>query len=446
MTAIRLPAAMGRLVTTLAFLTAAPLALAGPAIQHWISDTGARVYFVPGDALPMLDVRVDFAAGSAYEPREQAGLASMTRGLLEAGTEGMDEQAISDASADSGANFGGGTDSDRAGFTVRTLSSATERDAAIALAARLIAHPTYPEAVLAREKARATAGLREALTRPGTLADRAFEAKVFGLHPYGTQPSFESIAAIDRSALFAFHRKHYTARNATVTIVGNATRTEAERIAQKLTRELPTGEPMPPLAAPALPQGTVERIAHPSSQAHILVGMPGMAREDADYYTLLVGNHILGGSGLVSRLTREVRDARGFAYSVYSYFSPQAVAGPFQIGLQTRGSQADDALKVVDDVLKDFIAKGPTEEELEAAKSNLINGFGLRLDSNSKILDWVAMVGFYGLPLDWLDTYTEHVAKVTVDGIRDAFARRVQPSHFVTIVAGGDGDTEAAKP
>lgn len=155
---------------------------------------------------------------------------------------------------------------------------------------------------------------------------------------------------------------------------------------------------------------------------------------------------MLGGGGFVSRLTREVREKRGFAYSVYSYFEPRRVAGPFQIGLQTRGTQADAALAVVTDVLGDFIAEGPSDDELQAARDNIINGFGLRLDSNSKILDHVAMIGFYGLPLDWLDAYPRHVATVTTEQVRDAFARRVQPEHLVTVIAGGDGDAAAELP
>lgn len=441
---VRLPAPFGRILGALALALVTHTALAGPAIQHWVAETGARVYFVPGDTLPMLDVRVDFAAGSARDPQNLSGLAAMTRSLLDAGTGDMNEQAIAEARADTGAQFGGGTDNDRAWFSVRTLSSTDERDAALALAARLIAQPAYPENVVAREKARATAGLREALTRPATLAERAFGRLVFGDHPYGAQTTFESIEAISRDALLDFHLRHYTARNATVTIVGDASREDAEHIAVALTRELPPGESLPQPPAPQMSQAATERIAHPSSQAHILAGLPGMSRDDPDYFTLLVGNHILGGSGLVSRLNREVRDARGYAYSVYSYFAPQAVAGPFQIGLQTRGSQTDDALEVVRQVLDDFIAEGPTEDELKAAQANLINGFGLRLDSNSKILDWVATVGFYGLPLDWLDTYPQRVADVTVQGIRDAFARRVQPEHLSVVVAGGDGDS--AKP
>jgi len=152
---------------------------------------------------------------------------------------------------------------------------------------------------------------------------------------------------------------------------------------------------------------------------------------------------VLGGGGFASRLTKEVREKRGFAYSVYSFFSPQQVAGPFQIGLQTRGSQTDEALAVVRDTLAGFIAEGPSAEELQAAKDNLINGFGLRLDSNAKILGYVAMIGFYRLPLDWLDTYPQQVAAVDAEQIRDAFARRIHADRLVTVIAGGDGDTAA---
>lgn len=417
--------------------------LAGPQIEHWRSDSGARVYFIESRSLPMLDIRVDFAAGSAYEPEGLEGLAGMTRSLLETGIEGLDEQAIIEQIADTGAQIGGDTDRDRNSLVLRTLSSATERDASVDLAARLLATPTFPEAALERERNRSIAGLREALTRPATLASRAFSSGIYPEHPYGRQTTPESLARIDHEVLVDFHQRFFVASNATVTIVGDIDRAGAERIAQQLTAALPRGEAAPPLAAPAMPAARVERIANPSAQAHIAVGLPGMSREDPDYYPLLVGNHVLGGGGFTSRLTKEVRDARGYAYSVFSFFHPHRVAGPFQIGLQTRGSQTDSALAVVSEVLAAFTALGPTEEELTAAQNNIINGFGLRLDSNRKILDHVAMIGFYGLPLDWLDNYTGYIAAVTAEEVRDAFARRIRPEHLVTIVAGGDGDRAA---
>jgi zinc protease len=430
------------LATLLAF--AVTPAQAGPEIQHWVADTGARVYFVESRALPMVDIQVSFAAGSAYDPADKAGLAALTRGLLDAGTASLDEQAIANRSADIGAQIGGGTDDDRASLSVRTLSSAAERDAAVALAAELLAHPVFPEKVLERERARSIAALREALTQPASLAARSFAPAVFGDHPYGRISTEASLGAITRDDLLRLHRQHYVAQRATVAIVGDVSRAEAAAIAQRLTVDLPAGEPAPPLPAPTLPERRSIRVDHPSAQAHLLIGQPGISRDDPDYYPLLVGNYVLGGGGFVSRLTREVREKRGYAYSVYSYFAPQRVAGPFQIGLQTRGAQVADALAVVEQTLAAFIAEGPTKEELQAARDNIINGFGLRLDSNRKILDHVAMIGFYGLPLDWLDAYPERVAAVTAEAVRDAFARRVRPEHLVTVIAGGNGDQDGA--
>lgn len=419
---------------------AASGAQAGPDIQHWTLESGTHVYFVESRALPLLDIQVDFAAGSAHDPADKAGLAAMTLALLETGVEGLDEQHIADRLADTGAQLGSGADNDRTGLTLRTLSSPDERDAAIALLSRLLASPSFPQAALERERARYVAGLRDALTRPGTLAARAFETALYPRHPYGLQSTEETLLAIQRDDVVAFHRQHFTASQATVSIVGDASREEADAIARQLTGALPQGQALPPLPAPEPPEQGVQLIPHPSAQAHVLIGLPVMSREDPDYYPLLVGNYVLGGGGFVSRLTTEVREKRGFAYSVYSAMIPRKVSGPFQIGLQTRGAQAEAALEVVDAVLRAFIAEGPSETELQAARDNIINGFGLRLDSNRKMLDHVAMIGFYRLPLDWLDAYPQQVAQVTAEAVRDAFARRVTPAHLVTVVAGGDGD------
>ncbi|ENO89137.1 M16 family metallopeptidase [Thauera linaloolentis] len=425
---------------------AAGPALAGPKIEQWTAPTGARVLYVESRALPLVDIQIDFAAGSAYEPAGKTGLASLTRSLLDAGTTELDEQQIAERIADIGAQIGGGTDSDRASLSIRSLSSAPERDAAVELGAGLLAQPGFPADILERERRRAIAGLREALTKPATLAARRFNEALYAGHPYGGSVTPESLESITRDDLVDFHRTHFGAQRASVAIVGDVDRATAERIAIRLTEHLPPAEAPAALPSPAMTQAAVLRIANPSAQAHILVGQPGMAREDADYFPLLVGNYVLGGGGFVSRLTKEVREKRGFAYSVYSYFSPQQVAGPFQIGLQTRGNQADEALGVVRDTLDGFIAEGPSAEELQAAKDNLINGFGLRLDSNAKILGYVSMIGFYRLPLDWLDSYPQHVAAVDAGQVRDAFARRVRSDQLITVIAGGDGDTAETAP
>jgi len=170
----------------------------------------------------------------------------------------------------------------------------------------------------------------------------------------------------------------------------------------------------------------------------VLIGLPALKRGDPDYFPLLVGNYSLGGGGFVSRLMKEVREKRGYAYGVQSYFLTMVQPGPFQIGLQTKKAQTNEALKVTRDVLDNFLAEGPSEAELVAAKQNLIGSFPLRLDSNRKILDNVAMIGFYGLPLDYLDRYAENVEQVTAAEIKAAFARHVKAENMVTVVVGGE--------
>lgn len=422
-----------------AALLAAP-AHASPQIQHWTLESGTRVYYVESRGLPLIDIQVSFPAGTARTAAGKEGLAAMTQGLLTTGSGELDEQALAERMADTGAQFGGDIDDDRSSVTLRTLSSAAERDAAVQLAAQIIAQPTFPAAAFERERTRALAGLRDALTRPATLAARQFESQLYGNHPYGRTTTLESLQSLSRDDLVAFHRRHYAANLATVTIVGDASRDEADAIARTLTRQLPQADALPDLPQPELPVGASHRIANPSAQAHVLIGLPVLSREDPDYYPLLVGNYILGGGGFVSRLTHEVREKRGFVYSIYSAFLPRQVAGPFQINLQTRGSQVEEALATVSEVLQAFITDGPTEAELQAAKANIVNGFGLRLDSNGKLADHVAMIGFYQLPLDWLETYPRQVEAVSREAIRDAFARRVKPGHLITVVAGGDGD------
>jgi zinc protease len=225
--------------------------------------------------------------------------------------------------------------------------------------------------------------------------------------------------------------------------VGNITRAQAEAIADRLTRDLPQGSPAAPMPPVAAVTGAERRIEHPATQSHIRIGAPAIARGDPDFFPLFVGNYILGGGGFVSRLTNEVREKRGLSYSVGSGFSPMLQPGPFTISLQTQKSQTDQALVVVRDTLARFVADGPTEAELTAARQNLVGGFALRIDSNSKILSNLAAIGWYGLPLDYLDRWTDQVERVSAPQIRDAFQRHVRPDRLITVVVGSG---EAGKP
>ncbi len=409
-------------------------------VQSWNAKTGAKVLFVEARSIPMIDLRVDFDAGSRYDPPAKAGLAAMTQGLLALGAkvqnEVLTEQQIADRFADAGAQRGGSTDLDRAGVSLRTLSSRTEREAALTTLAGILAAPALAEEVLTREKARRIAAIKEEETKPEVIADRAFDRALYGAHPYGHNQTAASIDAITRADLQAFYSANYGARRSVVAIIGDLSRAEAEEIAERLTNGLPAGSVAPALP-PVPPQQPSElRIPHPATQSHILIGSAVMKRGDPDYFAFTTGNYILGGGGFVSRLMEQVREKRGLAYSVYSYFSPLMQEGPYQAGLQTKKEQANEALALVRKIIADYVASGPTAKELRAAKDNLVGGFALRIDSNRKILDNLSAIGFYNLPLDYLDTWSARIEKVSAEDIRRALKKHLKPEQFSTVIVG----------
>lgn len=415
-----------------------PWLSASLSIQYWETSSGARVYFVENHDLPILDVSVEFAAGSSMDSPDKSGRAGLVQHLLSLGAGGLSEDQVATALADVGAQLKNQFDRDRAGVSLRTLSSEKERTQALDIFARIIQHPEFPKSVVAREKTRIAASIKESSTKPDYIGDRELMKMLYGQHPYGLTETgeIETLNRLQREDLIAFYRTHYVAKNAIIAMIGDVTRQEAAAIAERLTEKLPAKEAETMIPAVSIPQAGIKRISHPAAQSHIQLAYPGLRRNDPDYFPLLVGNHILGGGGFVSRLMEEVRQQRGLAYSVYSFFSPYQEQGPFLVGLQTKKEQSEDAFALVQQVLKNFVENGPTEAELVAAKQNIIGGFPLRIDSNNKILGFLSVIGFYQLPLTFLTDYLVAVEAVTVEQIRQAFQRRIQPDGMVAVIVG----------
>lgn len=408
-------------------------------IQQWQTPAGTEVYFVENHDLPILDISVNFPAGSAHDTVEKSGVAGITRYLMTLGAAGMTDEIIANKFADVGAALGGSFDADRAALSLRTLSSEREREQALSVFTQILQKPDFPEAVLTREKARIVSGLQESATQPESIASKAFMAALYGSHPYSLDDSGEvdTVTKIKRDDLQTFYQQYYGAKGAVIAIIGDLTHEQAQQLAERISAGLPASPAPAAIAAVVAPsQAKEQRIAHPASQSHILLGYTGIKRNDPDLFPLYVGNYILGGGGFVSRLTEEVREKRGLVYSVYSYFMPMAEAGPFQIGLQTKKDQADAALALVHETLDKFLKNGVTESELKAAKANIVGGFPMRIDSNKKILDYLNVIGFYKLPLNYLDEYNKKVESVTAAQIKDAFNRRLNTKNFVTVIVG----------
>ena len=426
---------------TLALIFAAALSgsvLAAPQIQQWQTTNGARVFFVPAPEIPMVDAQVVFDAGSARD-LAKPGVAVLTNGMLNEGAGDKNADAIAEQFATLGAHQGNSAERDMASFSLRSLTEPSKLQPAADLLALILKQPTFPQDAFARVQSNALVGLQAQKQSPDEITSEAFFKAVYGTHPYASDPSGNevSVKAMTVDDLKAFYKQYYVARNAVVAIVGAIDRSGAEKLANTLVGGLPEGTAAAKLPeVTSLTEATVVKLSHPSTQTHVMLGQPGIRRADPDYFALYLGNHILGGNGLVSRISDEIREKRGLSYSAYSYFMPMRDRGPYVLGLQTRTDKTDEAIKVLKDTLEKFVKDGPTAKELEASKKNITGGFALRVDSNKKIADYLSLIGFYNLPLDYLDTFIARMNAVTLEQVKEAFKRRVDPSKLVTVVVG----------
>jgi len=407
-------------------------------IKSWQTDAGSKVIFVQADELPMLDVRVVFDAGSARDGK-QAGLASFTNMTLDLGAGKWSTNEIAERLDSIGASISTSALRDMAVVSLRSLTDTDILTKAMDTFVAVLHEPRFPQAEIARAGKQVLISLKSKQQNPGDIAEELFYKNLYGDHPYATPVlgTEKSVKALSRNDLIGFYKKYYVASNAVIAMVGAVDETQARKIANRLSQGLAKGQHAPALPkVPAKPQSEMVSHQHPSTQTHILSGQVGMMRGDKDYFALYVGNHILGGSGFGSRIVEEIREKRGLAYSSYSYFIPMRNRGPFIMGLQTRNTQAKEALQLLKQTLSDFIEQGPTAEELDHSKKNITGGFPLRIDSNKDITEYLALIGFYDLPLDYLQTFNQTVLAVTREQIMDAFKRRVNPENLVTVMVG----------
>lgn len=407
---------------------------------------GAKAYLVQTKSLPMVDIEVSIDAGDRYDPAMKSGLASVAGQLMNYGAKSdkglLTEAQIADEIADLGINLGVSVSGERATLRIRTLSRKDLRDRAVQLASAMLSAPTYDAKILVREKQRITTALLESATKPEAVLDRRFRKLVYGNYPLGNSASVQSVANISATDLRQFHQQFYRGDRMIVSIVGDVSKLEAAEIVQGLLQKVPqTGPAVAQLPeferSPVEPLNQREtNIPFDSQQAHITMGMTAVTRSNPDYFPLLVGNYILGGGGFVSRLMSEVREKRGLAYSVSSYFAPGKDAGIFQAGLQTKNDQAALALDVLSSTITQFIVNGPTQNELDAAKANLMNGYPLRIDNNRKLLDNVSSITWNNLPLDTMDVWTKQVEAVSLEQVKTAFQKYLAMDRMKIVVLG----------
>ena len=432
-----------RIPLTVLLFTICANASALPDINTWTTDKKLKVLHVESTELPMIDLALTFDAGSARD-KQLAGLSVMMHSLLDKGTGILSADDVATGFEDVGAQFSSSVDLDRSSVTLRSLSDKALFDKALKLYIDVISKPSFPKRDFNREKNRLLIALEDQDQRPSSIVSKVFFKSLYQDHPYA-QPrdgNKESVSNITLKDVKHFHETYIGVENTVLAIVGNISIDQAKAIANKISLALPDGKHHPAIETVTSSKSNNEEINFPSKQAHVRIGQLGIERGHPDYFTLYLGNHVLGGGGFTSRLVEEVRSKRGLSYSVYSYFSPYRNAGPFILGLQTRTDQADEAIEVCMNVLNDYISNGPTEEELQLSKQNIINGFPLRIDSNRDILGYLSVIGYYDLPLTYLNDFTKKIESITLDDVKKAFRKNLHPESFITVVVGSEQKSE----
>lgn len=406
-------------------------------IQTWRTTEGAKVLFVAAPELPMFDLRVTFAAGSSHDD-QQLGVAMLTNAMLNEGIAGKDVTQIAEGFENLGAEFGNGAYRDMAVVSLRSLSAPEQRTPALALFSEVIGRPTFPEESLARIQNQLLAGFEQQKQNPGKLASLALFEHLYGSHPYAhaSEGNAQSIPAIDSTALRAFHARAYSAGNAVIALVGDLSRSEAEAIAKQVSNALPQGPAIAKLVQAEPPKAARQHIEFPSAQTTLMLAQLGIDRQDPDYPALYLGNQILGGGGFGTRLMEEVREKRGLTYGVYSGFSPMQARGPFMINLQTRAELSEGTLQLVQDILRQYLAEGPTQQELDNAKRETAGSFPMSTASNADIVGQLGAIGFYDLPLTQLEDFMAQVQAQTVDSVKAALQKHLSAEDLLIVSAG----------
>jgi zinc protease len=426
-------------ISTVTILIFLPFLLSANTLnfERWTTKNGVKVYFVQAMQIPIVDIKLAFKAGSAFDGKHW-GIATITNQLLNQKAGGLSATTLAEKLENNGSLFGSNVTRDMGTISLRSLSAASKLTPSLKVFETILTQPDFDKASIERTKKQIETAIKHQAEVPQSLANNVFYQKLYGSHPYAHSPlgTIKSTQNIHGKDIKHFYQTHYVSNNAVLAIVGAISKKKAMEIASTLTRRLPQSTLSYAIPVAKSAHYKKNNLSYASNQSIIRIGQIGIRYDNPNRFPLTVGNYTLGGGGLVSRLADEIREKRGLSYGISSYFLPLEAKGPFLVSLATKNKQTDEALKVTNQTLARFIKEGPSEKELVAAKKYIIGSFPLRFLSNSDILNTISLMGFYDLPNNYLDTYLDKVKKVTKKDIQQAFQQEVNTNNLLTVVVG----------
>jgi len=422
--------ALFSLLSLVSSVSAAPLG------SREVLQNGLTLLHSEKKQLPIIKVIVAVRAGSISESAGKAGLANLTADLLNEGTARRSSRDISEA-----IEFVGGSLNTSGGADYVTASlSVLKKDVELGfnLLSDILLNPAFSDSEIKRRKTLIRNSIKQQREEPGIVASKAFLKAVYGDHPYGwpVEGTEETLDSITREDIVDFHKTWYAPNNAVIAVVGDISRDE---LGSLLTRYFGSWQkkdvPKRQLPQPRAISGPgVIRIQKEIVQSNILLGHPGVSRDNPDYYALTVMNYILGGGGFASRLMDNIRDNRGLAYDVHSSFTANKYGGVFQAGLQTKNQSAQTAIDEVLAEMERIRTEPVSSRELDDAKSYLTGSFPLRVDSNNKIAGFLIAIEQFGLGLDYVDKYRDLIQKVTKEDVLRVAKKYLSTKDYILVV------------
>ena len=414
---------------------------AGPAaaveIERVRSPDGIEAWLVQDHTIPIISMSFSFAGAAALDPPGKEGLADMVSSLLDEGAGELDSEAFQRALEDISASISFGAGRERFRGSLRTLGR--HRDAAFRLLRLAVTGPRFDAKPVERIRAQLIASLMSQQENPRRIAGRTWYRTVFPDHPYGNPVAgtTDSVTAIKRADLKRFIAERFGRDNLLIGVVGDIAPGELGRRLDEVFAGL-VARSSPVNVTDVRPAGAGKLVIVRKSipQSVIVFGQRGIKRDDKDYYAAYVMNYILGGGGFASRLTEEIREKRGLAYSVYSYLNPLDHAGLIMGGLGTCNDRVATSLDILRAEWTRITRDGVSEDELRAAKTYINGSFPLRLDSSRRIANLLVAIQVSKLGIDYLDRRPELIDAVSRDQIRRVARRLLEPDRLTVVVVG----------
>ena len=430
-----------KLIIFFVIMTLSNLSTANVEVLSYKTKNGINVLYSKSENIPMIDIKITFDAGSNKDG-DLKGLSMLTHNLLDEGTSKMNSEEIASVFESTGAVFNTSVSKDRSSVSLRSLSDKKYLDPSIKMFLKILSNSIFPKDEINLQKDRTISSIIEDDADPGEISINLFFKEMYGDHSYAfpTIGTKNTVKKIKRKDVLDFYKKNINIENATIVIVSSLSKKEVIYLSEKISKSLNTSA-VKNSDNLALIKNSKEKNIYKnfrSEQAHIYIGGLSIKRGSENHLPLYVGNYIFGGSGFSARLMQELRIKRGLTYGVYSYIYPMKDIGPFVIGIETKAEQAKESVKLIHNMLKDFYKNGPTDKELKHAKEAIINGFPLRIDSNRDILNYLSMINYYNLPLDYLNTFTSKISKITKKDIIKSFNEDIDVKRLITLIVGNE--------